>query len=134
MQHDLAVRPGSLIAGPEREPQRHECPEAAFRAWPADGAAQHDSGGYEHDQQAADVSKRGQCGTFVRGERDHGKRQSDPGRCDKPTVALERTHPPPILWESNRNAEPRLKLSGLLPLHLPSAVVRQLLRKSKDVK
>ena len=92
-QHDLTIGTGGRVAGPKRKPEGHQRPEAALLTGTAPGSRQSDAGGREHQRQDQKVRKYGERKAGASKDRHTRKGQSDSGRCDKPTVSLEQTHP-----------------------------------------
>src|ERR1700728_264000 len=93
MQADFAISPRCLIARPERESERHQRPETALLPGAGQSVAERDRGGYQHQRQSPQIGKCRQPSALMSDQRHAGKSQCDPGRCGKPTVALEQTHP-----------------------------------------
>ncbi len=91
-EHDLVIRSGGRVAGPEREAESHQGPETALLTGAGRRVGERNCGGGQDQCEAGEIGKCGQAIARVRERRHYRKSQSNSGRCGKPTVALKQTH------------------------------------------
>lgn len=96
MEDDVIENPGSLIDGPEGESYGEHCPETAFLVRAVESVGRCNDRSCKHGEKAGEICEGCEAQAGVSGHRHDGIGESNPGRCDKPTVTLKRTHPTPF--------------------------------------
>ena len=103
MEDDVVENPGSLIGGPEEETQGEHRPETAFLIGPRRAFANVMPAATSIRKKTAISAKAASPRPWANSQRHDSVGESNPGRCDKPTVALKRTHPTPFYESQSGN-------------------------------